>query len=371
MKFPLSKIVSSTAQALLVGGALCGLAGCGSMSSSSSTTTTPVTTTPPDVYAAGIETIGTQTKAAVWKNGTETVLDSGSYSAQAASVAVANGHVYVVGMEGSASGNNVAVIWDNGTATPLPMMGTYSAADGVMVLGTDVYVVGNDQVSIADPASAKAVFWKNGVESVLPDSGYGASAYAITNDGTNVFIGGTSSLVLSSSSTATTIGPQAAYWKNGTLTSINNSPTATNVTSMTVSNGHVYLAGYLCSLTAPDCDSAAYWQDATIYPQSPAVFSSATGIAVSGTNIYASENIFPTSATATTAAALMTNGSLTTLSSTAGSAANCVVVYGSDVYVGGALNSSPTYWKNGQSVTLTTAAKTASLMAMAVVPAGT
>ena len=373
MKFPLSKIVSSTAQALLVGGALCGLAGCGSMSSSSSTTTTPVTTTPPDVYAAGIETIGTQTKAAVWKNGTETVLDSGSYSAQAASVAVANGHVYVAGTEVGPSGNDEAVLWDNGVATHLPITGVIGYASGVIVLGTDVYVAGNDETPTSTPGvnTGKAALWKNGVESILPDAGNGgAQANAIATDGTNVFVGGGALTLVPSSSCCSTLVQTAVLWRNGALYLAGSGTTIQLVTSMTVANGDTYLAGALCSLPLPDCTAAAYWKNGSTFPQTPAVFSSATGIAFSGGNLYLSENLFP-AATANNTAVLVTNGSITTLAAATGAAANSVVTYNGDVFVGGALNSRPTYWKNGQPVTLTTAAKVASLTAMTVVPAGT
>lgn len=348
------------------------LAGCaGSGATSTGTSSTPA---PADVYAAGIEVVGTQTKAAVWKNGTETVLDSGSYSARANGVAVAAGHVYVVGAEGNSAGQNVPVIWDNGVAAQVPIAGTFGSANGVVALGSDVYIVGDDATPTTTPGVNfyRGALWKDGVESLLADNGYGSTASAVTTDGADIYVGGTAQTIVSGAGGGTILTQAAAYWKNGTLTVLNSGSTVAVVTGIAVGNAHVYLAGGLCNLQGnTTCPTVASWQDTSTFPQTPSVYGLATGVALSGSNVYMSENLYPATTAAANDPVLVTNGSLTTLSVTVGAAANCVLTNNGDVYVGGSINRAPTYWKNGQPVTLTATASIAALTSMAVVPAGT
>jgi hypothetical protein len=96
----------------------------------------------PDIYTAGVETVGTEYKAVYWKNGVITHLDSGQYGARATGIAVANGHVYVSGNIGSVTGGyNRATLWTDGTATSLVADDRVSSASSVTVVGQEYTLV--------------------------------------------------------------------------------------------------------------------------------------------------------------------------------------------------------------------------------------
>lgn len=199
---------------------LCWLTGCGA---DSSLQTAPAAG-PADVYAAGWDLIGTQFKAVYWKNGTENILDSGSYGARAEGIAVANGNVYVVGFEGSSSGNNVAVLWTNGTPTQLAGTDHVSIAWAIALSGSDIYIAGTDAPNATSPTAA--VYWKNGQETTLALSGVGANATPLSatanaialDSSNNVYVGGQVFVNAEIAPNSYAESNVASYWKNGALT---------------------------------------------------------------------------------------------------------------------------------------------------------
>jgi hypothetical protein len=344
----------------------------------------PTPPQPPDIYAVGAETVGNLFKAVLWKNNVLTVLDSGIYGARAFSVAVANGNTYVAGFEGSPSGNDVAVLWTNGVATTLTDGTGTGIAEGVAVSGADVYVVGY-QVSFNQSLGSyvqAAMYWKNGspivLNSGLPTSGTSqfipnAGATAIAVDGADIYIAGFVGAQTETAPNTYTNEPIVTYWKNGVATSITSGLEYAATSGITVQNGHVYVSGQLCATFTPDCSVATLWTDGVASSLTPNLLSAASGVAVSGSTVYASVNVADTTGNT---AAMSTNGDFTALSTTNLSAANCVTTSGGDVYVGGAEEgdadtvgiSVAAYWKDGTVNYLTGQSSPSTVYAMAVVP---
>jgi hypothetical protein len=335
--------------------------------------TAPAHPQTPDVYAVGFDTVGNLYKAVLWKNGVLTTLDSGIYGARAEAVAVANGHVYVAGFEGIAgSNNNVAVLWTDGVPTLLTDGSGIGFAGSVTVSGNDVYVGGSNTIfnsSTGVPTTA-IEYWKNGVPVVLNSSPEGGGVNSIVIDGTDVIAAGTIGTTTQTSPNSFTTEPVVTLWTNGVPSPITTGLEFAQTTGMAVQNNHVYIAGSLCATFTPDCSGATLWMDGTAISLTPNYLSEASGVALSGSNVYASVNV--SNSTGNTAF-LWSNGNLAPLSNDNQSAANCVVTDGSDIYVGGADTGGPGYWKNGSLTYLlgtpTGPDTVASVYAMAVVPA--
>jgi len=138
-------------------------------------------------------------KATVWKNGTPTILATGS--SDIFSVVVDNGNVYAAGYEfDEVSGKFVAKLWKN-NEEKYAISGDISPEDGhtmissVAVSGNDVYMVG-----VKDGVGK---VWKNGVE----EPGYtnAKAVYSVLISGDKIFAAG-----------STTSGA-AVVWENGDL----------------------------------------------------------------------------------------------------------------------------------------------------------
>jgi len=339
----------------------------------------PTPPSPPDVYAVGFETDGNLFKAVLWKNKVVTVLDSGTYGARAEGIAVANNHVYVTGFEGSSTGNNVAVLWTDGVPTTLTDDSVSGFAGGVAVIGADVYVAGYTTTynTTVDTFVTAAMYWKNGSPTVL-NSGLGtgsgafipnASATAIAVDGSDIYFAGYVGSQIETAPNTYTNEPVVTYWKNGVATSVTSGLEFAQAYGIAVQNGQVYVAGSLCATFTPDCSAATLWTNSVADSLTPNLLSAASGVALSGSNVYAAVNVTDTHGTT---AELSTNGTLSPLSSTTESAANCVTTYGTDIYVGGGETETAAYWLNG-TLTYLTGVPTgtnivAAVNAMAVVP---
>jgi hypothetical protein len=131
-----------------------------------------------DVYAAGFDFDGTISfgVATVWKNGVKlpdlSVPIPGTI-AQANSIFVDSGSVYVAGTYGST--NTVAASWVDGVRTdlPVPPLGVSTAGSSIFVSGGSVYVAG----SYNDGVNDIAVIWT--------DAGTGFVATDLVNPGTS------------------------------------------------------------------------------------------------------------------------------------------------------------------------------------------
>jgi hypothetical protein len=339
----------------------------------------PVPPGPPDVYAVGFETDGNLFKAVLWKNNVVTVLDSGTYGARANAVAVANGHVYVAGFEGSSTSESVAMLWTDGTPTKLTEGSVSGSAGGVAVVGTDVYVAGSETTynTTLGTYVTSAMYWKNGLPTVLNSglaAGSGifipnAAATSIAVEGSDVYFAGFVGSQIETAPNTYRDEPVVTYWKNGVATSVSTGLEYALAYGIAVQNGQVYVAGSLCATLTPQCSTATLWTNTIASSLTPNLLSAASSVALSGSNVYAAVNVTDTIGTT---AELSTNGKLSPLSSTNESAANCVTTYGTDVYVGGSETETSAYWLNG-TLTYLTGVPTgpnivAAVNAMAVVP---
>jgi hypothetical protein len=326
-----------------------GLFGCGGASS-----ITPVQPPPivlPDVYVAGYELNAAGNDVAmVWKNGVGLALTNGNFGAYATSVTVSGSDVYVAGVESNGSAT-VAMVWKNGSATALTDGTLEAAANQIIVSGSDVYVAGgqygfDNNTQFVDEVG----YWKNGVFTTLVKSDSqgqgGGQAAAIAIEGQDVYVAGTQSITTQTGPGTAVENSVPTYWKNGAPTTLTSGLYSATVTSLSVAGTDVYVAGAACSASVPNCYTATYWKNGapvTLSQASPGVLS---GIAVSGTTVYASGNL-PSSGGSGVSANYWTGDDLTILSQSSAAAANNVVTFGDDVYVVGAEPGGACYWKDG------------------------
>ena len=308
----------------------------------------PTTAAVPDIYVAGVETVGTDYKAVYWKNGVITHLDSGQYGARATGIAVANGHVYVSGYVGSVTGGyNRATLWTDGTATSLVTDDRMSFANSVTVVGQDVYV-GGCEAALPGVGTyyATAEYWKNGTTVPLVTNATGGCVSAITASGSDLY-------VLGSIIGHTLTGPNSyanepivTVWKNSVPQAITDGTTYSTGGGLAIANGHVYVAGSTCASFAPDCSVATYWVDGASTVIAPSTLSQASGVAISGSAIYTSVNLAPPSGSGNIAE-VGSGSSVKALASDTQSSTYGITSYNGDLYVVGYDTDGPCYWKNG------------------------
>jgi len=117
---------------------------------------------------------------------------------------------------------------------------------------------------------------------------------------------------------------------------------------------------------------ATYWENGKAIMQTPASDSSYSGIAISNSNLYLPDNVATSGVLSSgNLAELSVNGALQALSSSTLAAANCVFVYNTDVYIGGAANDTAGYWDNGYLKALPDSGSQSTATAIDAVPAGT
>jgi hypothetical protein len=341
---PASLILASLLPVWLV----LGCAGGNETPATPATPAKPTAAAVPDIYAAGVETVGTEYKAVYWKNGVITHLDSGQYGARATGIAVANGHVYVSGNIGSVTGGyNRATLWTDGTATSLVADDRVSSASSVTVVGQDVYVGGCESARPGVGSFyATAEYWKNGTAVPLVTNTTGGCVSAITASGSDLY-------VLGSINGLTPIGPNTyanepivTVWKNSVPQPLTDGTTYSTSGGLAIANGHVYIAGSLCASFTPNCSVATYWVDGVSTLLAPSPLSQATGVAISGSDIYTSVNLAPPSGSGNIAE-LGSGSSVKALASDTQSSAYGITSYNGDVYVVGYDYYGPCYWKNG------------------------
>jgi hypothetical protein len=176
-----------------------------------------ITASGSDIYIAGFSTVCNDDGntwamvPAVWLNGTRTDLKHGAPQAEATSIAVANGNVYVGG--GAGAGSPIPVLWTNGVEADLPMP---SHADSglvtkVVALGSDVYASGfvhGETTHAFTPG-----YWKNGVYTEIP---LGNSSYEVTSP-VSIAVSGTAVLTGVNIYTGNPNLQKAALWQSGPI----------------------------------------------------------------------------------------------------------------------------------------------------------
>jgi hypothetical protein len=269
----------------------------------------------------------------------------------------------VAGVEGGAT-NDVALYWKNGVPVILTDGTKRGFANSIFVSGSDVYVAGAE----SSPATGSiAEYWKNGVPVVLADSTQGAMAWSIFVSGADVYVAGYEYETLQTGPDSYSSEPVAEYWKNGVPVQLTDGTQAATAFSIFISGSDVYVAGFNCTAFVPDCSEAAYWKNGTLTTLSTAMDSTANSVVVSGSDVYVSGDTGSVSVGNPLIAEYWENGAPTQLAeSTAGVTANQIAVSGTDVYVVGASGGVAEYWKNGTPVTLTDGTYFATAFAVAV-----
>ena len=334
-------VTAATATQLTVTVPACGGNGTVNVALGSAIITGPTFTYIPDVFAVGYD----GKYAMLWKNGIATALTDGTHNAEATSVFVVGGDVYVAGFQTGLF--NVAKVWKNGTATALTDGSKVAQATSLYVVGNDVYVAGFEDTGNHSVAKV----WKNGVATALTDGSKGAEATSLYVVGNDLYVGGWE---------GTPYANVAKVWKNGVV--MNLGTTDAVVRSLYVVGSDLYAAGAKNGIPT-------VWKNgnATTLANSGYINS----IYVSGTDVYVA-------GTDGNRAKVWKNGVATALTDgTKYANGNSVFLYGSDVYVGGnedpfTIGNNPTYkaiakvWKNGVATNLTNGSDSAIVLSIVV-----
>ncbi len=275
-----------------------------------------------------------------WKNGTPTLLPSPEGVYSVTGIAVDGSDVYVSGASYTSNpGGPIATYWKNGVAVLLSSNVSY--ANAIAVANGNVYVAGIDE------GPETAVLWTNGTPTGLLDGNYPGTTisvqgipYSIAISGSDVYVAGTIGKSFETSPDNYWNAQEAVYWKNGSpveLTQISNNSPNIWATSITLSGSDVYVSGYSAGTTAAT-SSSLYWKNGTQTVLGP--IDLPTSIAVSGTDIYVAGYLN------SVAIGYWKNGTPVPLG---GGVVNQIAVNGTDVYM---VSSSTDYattgiWKNG------------------------
>lgn len=206
-----------------------------------------------EVYIAGY--IGNT--ATYWKDGVPVSLTDGTTKAEAHSIHVANGNVYVAGYEYEDS-NRVAKLWINGNPTSLSDSGNFAMAHYVFVSDDDVYVSGFEFTGERGTQEYHSVpkYWKNGIEETLNNEEMGAGGVSIFVNGENVYVSGYSF------TSEVNLRAKACYWKNGNpvyLTDGNFNAEGDYI--LVDDDGNIHIAGIEQTATSDDNYIATYWKN--------------------------------------------------------------------------------------------------------------
>ncbi|MEM9363191.1 MAG: IPT/TIG domain-containing protein [Bacteroidota bacterium] len=239
-----------------------------------------------DIYTTG-ESINDNGPdfASVWKNGVPTNLTSGLSPAEALSVFVEDGNVYVAGRE--LEDVYVSKVWKNGELLYNLTDGTYSSrVHSIFVKNGEVYVAGTEYVENKNVAKV----WKNGVSIQLSEN---ANAYSVLvhediiyavgskNNIATIWVDGLSTSLINGSnwSLASSIFIQgrdiyacgferigdvevAIQWKNGIRTDLTDGKSHADANAIFVNDSDVYVAGWE---QIEDKDVAKVWKNGELY----------------------------------------------------------------------------------------------------------
>jgi len=222
-----------------------------------------------DIYIVGGEKKSSGIYVAkYWKNGVVTNITDGTRTGYASAIEVKGSDVYIAFHENNASGKRVAKLWKNGVITNITDGSNNIGIYEMSVSGSDAYIVGYE----FSGANRIPKYWKNGVAFTIPAVTPGSSLFTdIAVSGNDVYVSGTDfnptqNAVLNKNGTPTWLASPglanawgglfisgtdvyaggayinaagnsvAAYWKNGTITSLTDDITNASASDMFIFN---------------------------------------------------------------------------------------------------------------------------------------
>ena len=296
------------------------------------------------VYVAGYENKKYRdvdvSVAKYWNNGNPVSLTDGKESAYGISITVENDDVYVAGATTNYDGLSIPTYWKNESPTVLNTNGVSAFANCIIFKNSDVYVsvnkkdwkltnvdywkndipvslkqeqaiinvnsifvdknnivyaAGNHNIGTGDGfINTRAAYWKGEKEILLSDAEHNSEATSIFVNETDIYIAGCES---SQSKTGGYLeGYVATYWKNGKAIYLTDKKRYNFATSIYVSNGDVYVAGY-GSDKETNNETAKYWKNGNEIQLTDGIgYSRANSIFVNGNDVYVAGEINPETA---------------------------------------------------------------------------
>lgn len=204
-----------------------------------------------DIYASGYYRVNrTETTkfrkdvATLWKNGTQIELTDGTNYAQARSVCVCDGTVYLVGEHTDEQGTAVATLWTNRsddwtapTVRNLSDGSNHAYAQSVCVAGGDLYVAGYGYAP--GGKNYTAMLWKND-EPVQYLSQAQSWAYSVCAANGHVYVAGWEYAVYDGRDCAV-----ATLWIDGIAQPLTTERKSSQARCVFVSGEDIYVAGFL------------------------------------------------------------------------------------------------------------------------------
>lgn len=200
-----------------------------------------------DVYAGGFYRVNRSATttfkrdaAAIWKNGVQKDLTNGSY-AGVFSVCAEGDNVYAGGYTTSSEGYATATLWTSAdgmetfSTKTLAGVAKHSYVEGICVSGKDVYAVGYGDYG-EDKA---AMLWKND-EPVTVLDGSRSAAYSVTVADGHVYVAGYVTKTYENGDCAV-----ATLWVDGVAQSLTEIKKSSQAWDVFVKNGNVYVSGFI------------------------------------------------------------------------------------------------------------------------------
>ncbi|MBS1948306.1 MAG: hypothetical protein JST47_11110 [Bacteroidetes bacterium] len=328
------------------------------------------------VYTVGYEVINGIPVASYWKNGKATRLSDGTKHAQATGICIANGDVYISGFQIEPGNVYTARYWKNGVETILTDGTTMNnIAYGIAVSGSTVFVVGKHLVPGTN--TERTVEWINGTAypGTVGQQIADASANAIVASNGTFYIVGTdlskNGVKFASKWTHTL----PFVYTDGTLMA-----PYTDGRGVAVIGNDMYICGTMQdTINKPYNSTARYWQNNTNIGLTDGTnWAEANGICSSGTDIFVcgfertGGNPLVSNTGIKVAKYWKNKVPFVLGDGKTNSVGRCIAVSGSDVYVGGSLESTgggtdrAILWKNG--VAIYSTANSAIFWGVAVAP---
>jgi hypothetical protein len=193
-----------------------------------------------------------------------------------------------------------------------------------------------------------ATLWVNGTPTFLTNGDFESTANDVALSNNDIYVAG-AERDTPSPTDPTELNQRAVYWKNGTQMELTDGSTNAEATGIAVSGTDVYVAGSQYNASSLRFN-ARLWKNGVEVPLNDGSnWSRANDVAVSGSDVYVAGN---ETIAGTPTAILWVNGVAQPLS-VPGSSGNAhrVLIVGNDIYVLGAYSNggvtNACYWKNG------------------------